>query len=275
MAKTFTLDGLEVRAVSVAGMETCIELPSLKTCFDIGHGHRSTARNHTVLFTHAHIDHMGGIGHHAATRSMLSMGPPTYVVPTAVVGGVERLLEAFRALDGSEIPATIKGLKPGESMPLGKRWTVRPLPSFHPVPSQGYALMERRKRLKPELQGAGRDAIRQAALSGEQINKEHEHPKLVFSGDTTIEFIERSTVAQQADILIMEVTFIDERVSVESARKNGHIHLDEVIERADLFQNKAILFTHLSARYREHEAKQVLASRLPDSLKDRVTLLGF
>ena len=88
MAKTFTLDGLEVRAVSVAGMETCIELPSLKTCFDIGHGHRSTARNHTVLFTHAHIDHMGGIGHHAATRSMLSMGPPTYVVPTAVVDGV-------------------------------------------------------------------------------------------------------------------------------------------------------------------------------------------
>ena len=143
------------------------------------------------------------------------------------------------------------------------------------MPSQGYALMERRKRLKPELQGAGRDAIRQAALSGEQINEEHEHPKLVFSGDTTIEFIERSTVAQQADILIMEVTFIDERVSVESARKNGHIHLDEVIERADLFQNKAILFTHLSARYREHEAKQVLASRLPDSLKDRVTLLGF
>ena len=77
MAKTFTLDGLDVRAVSVAGMETCIGLPSLKTCFDIGHGHRSTARNHTVLFTHAHIDHMGGIGHHAATRSLLSMAPPT------------------------------------------------------------------------------------------------------------------------------------------------------------------------------------------------------
>ena len=54
-----------------------------------------------MLFTHAHIDHMGGIGHHAATRSMLSMGPPTYVVLTAVVDGVERLLEAFRALDGS------------------------------------------------------------------------------------------------------------------------------------------------------------------------------
>ena len=174
-----------------------------------------------------------------------------------------------------EIPATIKGLRPGDSMSLGKRWTVRPLPSFHPVPSQGYALMERRKRLKPELQDLGRDAIRQAALNGEDINEVHEHPKLVFSGDTTIEFIERNAVAQQADILIMEVTFIDDRVSVESARKNGHIHLNEVIERADLFQNKAILFTHLSARYREHEAKQVLATRLPRGLKERVTLLGF
>ena len=275
MAKTFTLDGLDVRAVSVAGMETCIELPSLKTCFDIGHGHRSTARNHTVLFTHAHIDHMGGIGHHAATRSLLSMAPPTYVVPAPIVSGVERLLDAFRALDGSDIPVVIKGLKPGEAMPLGKRWVVRPLPSFHPVPSQGYALMERRKRLKPELQGAGRDAIREAALRGEAINEEHEHPKLVFSGDTTIEFIEHNTIAQQADILIMEVSFIDDRVSVESARKNGHIHLDEVIARAELFQNKAILFTHLSARYREQEAVQALAARLPDTLKERVTLLGF
>ena len=275
MAKTFTLDGLDVRAVSVAGMETCIELPSLKTCFDIGHGHRSTARNHTVLFTHAHIDHMGGIGHHAATRSLLSMAPPTYVVPAPIVSGVERLLDAFRALDGSDIPVVIKGLKPGEAMPLGKRWVVRPLPSFHPVPSQGYALMERRKRLKPELQGAGRDAIREAALRGETINEAHEHPKLVFSGDTTIEFIEHNEVAQQADILIMEVSFIDDRVSVESARKNGHIHLDEVIARAELFQNKAILFTHLSARYREQEAVQALEARLPDTLKERVTLLGF
>ena len=189
--------------------------------------------------------------------------------------GVERLLDAFRALDGSDIPVVIKGLKPGEAMPLGKRWVVRPLPSFHPVPSQGYALMERRKRLKPELQGAGRDAIREAALRGEAINEEHEHPKLVFSGDTTIEFIEHNEVAQQADILIMEVSFIDDRVSVESARKNGHIHLDEVIARAELFQNKAILFTHLSARYREQEAIQALEARLPDTLKERVTLLGF
>ena len=113
--------------------------------------------------------------------------------------------------------------------------------------------MERRKRLKPELQGAGPDAIREAALRGEAINEEHEHPKLVFSGDTTIEFIEHNEVAQQADILIMEVSFIDDRVSVERS-KNGHIHLDEVIARAELFKNKAILFTHLSARYREQEA---------------------
>jgi ribonuclease Z len=275
MAKTFSLDGLDVRAVSVAGMETCIELPGLKTCFDIGHGHRSTARNHTVLFTHAHIDHMGGIGHHAATRSLLSMAPPTYVVPKPVEAGVNRLLDAFRALDGSEMPATVKGLQPGEEMALGKRWTVRPLPSFHPVPSQGYVLMERRKRLKPELKGAGREAIRQAALRGEEINEELAHPKLVFSGDTTIEFIERNPLARQADVLIMEVTFVDDRVSVESARKNGHIHLDEVAERASLFQNKAILFTHLSARYREHEARQAIAERLPQELKDRVTLLGF
>ena len=275
MAKTLTLDGTDIRAVSVAGMETCIEIPSLKVCFDIGHGHRSTARNHMVLFTHAHIDHMGGIGHHAATRSLLSMSPPTYVVPRGVEVGVNRLLDAFRALDGSEIPVNICPLNPGESMPLGARWSVRPLPSFHPVVSQGYALMERRKRLRPALKDAGREAIREAALRGESINEEHEHPRIVFSGDTTIEFIEQNELAQVADILIMEVTFVDDRVSVESARKNGHVHLDEIACRADLFRNKAILFTHLSARYREHEAVAAINEKLPPALRSRVTLLGF
>jgi ribonuclease Z len=71
----------------------------------------------------------------------------------------------------------------------------------------------------------------------------------------------------------MEVTFLDQRVPVDKARENGHIHLDEVIQRADLFENEAILFTHLSARYRYEEALEILAQRLPDGLKERVHLL--
>jgi ribonuclease Z len=273
MLDTLQLAGIDVRAVSVAGLETCIALPELRVAFDIGRGHRDAVRNHTVLFTHAHIDHMGGIAHHVATRSLLGMTPPTYLMPKAVVGAVENLLDAFRALDGSDLPATLVGLSPGDAHAIGSRMLARPLKAFHPVPCQGYALMELRKNLRPDLVDAGRAAILAAKERGEDVNVVTEHPRVVFSGDTQIDFIEHNPLAQQADLLIMECTFVDDRVSVESARANGHIHLDEVVSRAALFQNKAILLTHLSARYRQEEAQAALDAKLPAALRERVTLL--
>ena len=273
MAQTLTLAGLDVRATSVAGLETCIELPGLKLAFDIGRGPRSAVRNPVVLFTHAHIDHMGGIAHHVATRSLMKMKPPMYVMPKAVVGAVENLLDAFRALDGSELPATLVGLSPGESVSVGKRRIARPLRAFHPVHCQGYAIMELRKRLRPDLARQGKQAIAAARERGEEVSSTWEHPLVVFSGDTKIEFIEHNECARKADLLIMEVTFVDDRVSVESARANGHIHIDEVVERADMFENKATLFTHLSARYRQDEAQAAINAKLPPSLRERVTLL--
>jgi ribonuclease Z len=273
MTQTLTLAGIDVRAVSVAGLETCIELPGFKVAFDIGRGPRSAVRNPVVLFTHAHIDHMGGIAHHVATRSMMKMEPPTYVMPKSVVGAVDNLLDAFRALDGSELPVQLVGLGPGEAISVGKRRVARPLVSFHPVPSQGYAILELRKQLRPELAAGGKAAIAEARTRGEEVSSTWEHPLVAFSGDTRIEFIEHNELARKADLLIMEVTFVDDRVSVESARANGHIHIDEVVERAELFENKAILFTHLSARYRQDEAQAAIDQKLPPTLRDRVTLL--
>ena len=49
--------------------------------------------------------------------------------------------------------------------------------------------------------------------------------------------------------MILECTFLDDRVSVAECRAKGHVHLDEIVERADLFENEAILLTHFSARY--------------------------
>ena len=273
MTETLTLAGIDVRAVSVAGFETCIELPGFKIAFDIGRGSRSAVRNPTVLFTHAHIDHMGGIAHHVATRAMLNMAPPTYVVPKPVVGPVNNLLDAFRRLDGSDLPVTVVGLEPGESIPVGKRRIARPIKAFHTVHAQGYVISELRQKLRPELAEGGKAAIAEARDRGEALSTTWEHPLVAFSGDTRIDFIRHSEAARTADLLIMEVTFVDDRVSVESARANGHIHIDDVVAHADAFENKAILFTHLSARYRQAEALAAIDARLPAHLRERVTLL--
>jgi ribonuclease Z len=64
----------------------------------------------------------------------------------------------------------------------------------------------------------------------------------------------------------MECTFLDERKSVEAARAGCHIHLDEVIARADRFASDHVVMMHFSQIYRPDEISGILDARLPPAL---------
>ena len=75
------LAGHRIEGLSVGGVETCIDCPELKLAFDVGRCPDEAVNRPTILFTHAHMDHMGGVAWHAATRALRGLAPPTYVVP--------------------------------------------------------------------------------------------------------------------------------------------------------------------------------------------------
>jgi ribonuclease Z len=208
-----------------------------------------------------------------ATRSLVGMPPPTYVMPTEIVKPVEHLLDAWRALDGSTLPCTLVGTRPGDEWSPRPDLLVRTFRSHHPVVTQGYVLNRRKKTLHPDLRGLSQSEIRQKRLAGEPVDFFVETPEVAFTGDSRIEVLDHEPDLYRARLLLMEVTFLDDRISPEKARSRGHIHLDDVLERAEHFENEAILFTHLSARYSPTEALEILEKRLPAGLRDRVTLL--
>ena len=267
------LAGIAVDALSIGGLETCIQLPGLDLAFDMGSCPPSAVHRSTVGFTHAHIDHMGGVAHHCATRALTHLDPPTYLVPAENVDAFHDLLAVWRRLDRSDLLCEVVPMAPGNEHTVRPGLVAIPFRSPHRVPCIGYGLWEERNKLKPELQGLDGDRIRELKQSGHEVTERVRAPIVAFTGDSLIEVVEREAVVREAKLLIMEVTFVDDRVSVAQCRDKGHIHLDEVIERADLFQNHAILFTHLSARYRAEEAQAIVAQRLPASLRERVTLL--
>jgi ribonuclease Z len=267
------LAGIAVDAVSIGGLETCIQLPGFDLAFDIGRCPPSAVHRSTVCFTHAHIDHMGSIAHHCATRSLTRLGPPTYLVPEENAEAFHDLLAVWRRLDRSDLACEIVPVRPGDEHALRPGLVAIPFRSPHRVPCVGYGLWEERSKLKPEFQGLDGDRIRDLKQAGHEISVRVRAPIVAFTGDSLIDVVEREAVVREARLLVMEVTFVDDRVSVAQCRDKGHIHLDEVIARADLFQNQAILFTHLSARYRASEAKAIVEARLPPTLKDRVKLL--
>jgi ribonuclease Z len=258
---------------STAGVETSIEVPSLGLVLDLGRCSRTAINHPLVLVSHGHLDHVGAVVQHAARRAMMNMGESVYVVPPSIASEVERLFAAAGALDGHAIPYRIVPLAAGQELPLGKKRWVRPFETFHRVPSQGYTVWERRHRLREEfrnLDGPRLGALRKA---GKELDEAYDVPLLAFTGDTRIEVMERTPELQRTETLILETSFLDERVSVEDARSMGHIHLDEVIARESLLSAQDIVLHHFSARYATGDVKRICEQRLPEGVRLRVRLL--
>jgi len=146
-----------------------------------------------------------------------------------------------------------------------------PFKTFHRVVSQGYLLYSIREKLKPELQGLPSNEIRKRKLAGEEVTRVTEVPEVAFTGDTTSAFIHypANTDVLSARVLIMELTFLDDTISADQAKERGHMHIQDLVDNADMFQNEAILLIHFSARYREADILASLDERLPPDLRRR------
>src|SRR3954471_18394364 len=117
---------MDLQGYSVAGMETCIEVPSLGLLLDLGHCSKTAVNQPVVLVSHGHLDHVGAVVQHAARRAMLNMSEGTYVIAPDMERDLERLFSAASGLDGHAIPHRLVPLAPGTDFPLGKRRWVRP-----------------------------------------------------------------------------------------------------------------------------------------------------
>ena len=256
----------------MAGLETCIEVPQLRLLLDLGTCSRSAVNQPTVLLSHGHLDHMGAIAQHAARRSLLGMSEGVYVVPRRVAPQVEAFFAAAGELDGQVIPRRVVPLDPGEEHALGKGRVVRAFETFHRVPSQGYTVWEARSRLLPEFRGLPGPRLGELRRAGTRIDESYQVAVLSFTGDTRVEVLE-SAQLQQSECLVIETSFLDELVSVTDARQMGHIHLDELIERAELLPEGDVVLSHFSARYGASDVARILKQKLPDALRERVRIL--
>ncbi|CAN1177530.1 tRNase Z TRZ1 [Linum perenne] len=118
---------------------------------------------------------------------------------------------------------------------------------------QGYVVYQVKETLKQEYQNLSSNEIRYLKLSGvqlvySQITDTVTHPEIAFTGDTMSDFVldESNIDVLKANILVMECTFVEDRVAVEHAREYGHTHLCEEIQEA-LWKLEAPLAGRVSA----------------------------
>jgi ribonuclease Z len=178
----------------------------------------------------------------------------------------------FTRLDHGHLPCHLIGVQPGDEYELSREHVVSVVQTDHSIPSVGYLVWERRKRLKPEYQSLTESEIRKLAIAGHQVSAEVRFPRVAYLGDSTPRGLDGNLVMYEADILIMELSFVAKRHRTEKIHRRGHIHLDDIVERRERFHNGLIIGSHFSTRCSDREIDRIVHRRIPDMLDDRLVL---
>jgi ribonuclease Z len=263
---------LTIEGYSRAAVQTYWRLPELKLGFDLGASPWDFMGTPTWFVTHTHLDHIAALPVYVARRRMMKMEPPTIYLPAHAVELVEHVLKAFHRLDRGRMPVVIKSIIPGDEIELSRELVVTTHATRHTVPSLGYIVWERRKKLKAEYVDLRGDQIRDLRLSGVEISEERRVPLVAYTGDTSPAGLDENPDMYKAQVLIAEMTFVAPGHRKEKIHKHGHMHLDDWVERADRFENELIIAGHFSTRYHDRQVEHFVRKQFPDLLNGRLHL---
>ncbi len=268
--RSLTHKGLTVEGYSRAAVQTYWRIPEMKLGFDLGGQPWSFMSTPTWFVSHAHLDHLAALPVYVARRRMMKMEPPTIYLPADAVEPVANLLRAFQRLDRGRMPAELVGIEPGQEIELSRELVVSIFPTKHTLPSVGFLVWERRRKLKDAYHGLSGEEIRDLRLSGVEVAAEVRIPKVAYLGDTAPAGLDAFPDVYRAEILIMEMTFVAPNERPDRIHKYGHTHLDDFIARADRFENELIIASHFSTRLPPDAIQRIVERRLPDRLKSRL-----
>ena len=218
------------------------------------------------------MDHIAALPVYLARRRIMKMEPPTIYLPGRAIGPLNDMLNAFTRLDRGKLPCKFIAVQPGDEIELNREYVVQVGKSEHTIPALSFLVWHRKNKLKEEFQGISGSAIRDLRQDGIEVSSEQRIPILGYTGDTTVAGLDNMPELYQAKILITEMTFVAANHSKEKIKKNGHMHLNDFIERQDRFENEVVIAAHFSTRYSDSFIRRTVEKALPGLLDGRLHL---
>jgi ribonuclease Z len=239
--------------------------------FDVGEGtQRQMMRFGTgftvsdVFVTHLHGDHVLGLPGLVQTWDFNDREAPLTIYAPA---GTEDEIEALVYAAGNQpsYPVHVYGVEPGEVAVRRDDYEIRTFRTDHDANAVGYALVEddrkgRFDRKRAEELGVPVGPKFSNLHDGEPVELDdgtvvrpeqvvgdpRPGRRFVYTGDTRPSD-EVASVATDADLLVHEGTFADDRI--DRARKTGHSTARQAAELAAEAGSARLALTHISSRY--------------------------
>ena len=270
--KTLVHKDLTIEGYSRAAVQSYWRVPELKLGFDLGGQPWAFMGTQDWFVSHLHLDHAAALPVYVARRRMMKMEPPTIYLPTYSIETIDRILKLFSRLDRGRMPVKLVGIEPGMEIELSREHVVTISATKHTVPSLGFVVWERRKKLKLEYQHLSGEAIRDLRLAGADVTEERRMPRLAYLGDSAPQGLDDCAAMYEAQVLITEMTFVAPSHKKDKIHKYGHMHLDDIVERRARFRNERIIAAHFSTRYNAKQIRHHVERALPDMLDGRLEL---
>lgn len=261
-----------VQGVSIAGEASCVQVPELDVCFDMGNAPRALLSSKFVAVSHGHMDHVGGLAYYCSQRNFQGMGVGAIVCDERIARAVKRMMAGFVELEQKETPFEIIALEPEQEHEIKNNIFLRGFPVEHAGPTFAYTIIERRSKLKEEYTGFPQEKLRELKERGEEITRILEVPLVAYFGDTLPgPWLLREDV-RKAQIVVCECTFV-EPDHKERAKVGRHMHLDDIIEWAPLLECDKLVLTHLSRRSNIGIARKQLRAALKHDTVEKIEFL--
>lgn len=270
--KTLVHKDLTIEGYSRAAVQTYWRIPEFKIGFDLGGQPWAFMATGTWFVSHPHLDHLAALPVYVARRRMMKMDPPIIYLPPTAIENVEKILKLFTRLDRGRMPCELRPLEAGGEIELSREHVVTVSETTHTVPSFGFVVWERRRKLKAEYQSLAGSQIRDLRLSGTEVTEERRVPRFAYLGDSAPPGLDNCPAMYEAQVLVMEMTFVAPSHRKEKIHKFGHIHLDDIVERRERFKNELIIASHFSTRYTAKRIRETVHKALPDMLGERLHL---
>jgi ribonuclease Z len=243
---------------SRAGEGTLILLPQLHLGLDPGRAHRALPPMRTVVLSHGHMDHLGGLGYWASQRYLNSMPPATLIVPEAIGAEIRSLLADFARLEGgAPYQVSVLPVTDGSSHQLRRDIELAFFATDHWVPTLGTRVIWHKHRLRPELSHLSEPEIAQRRLAGEKVTEDLATTILAYCADSGPGLFETRPEIFDAEIVLVECSFFRSSDRDRAARY-GHTHLEDLRPHLDTFGCRHLVLLHASRRHRLKEIEAIL-----------------